>query len=260
MEVVEALAVARETNMRVPEPQTCSPRTSPQMEGKKKDGEKKNGNSDAGRLFKQLSIFSRKIQGERVQRFTIPPVAVPVWMGATFVTCVWIFVILAWARLAQLAAPCAAAGTPWSTNCITPSHPIFDLALPGPASTWCACNAFAAAAPGWDAQDGKGQTGASPLYDCASPRFMEDVRQGLLTGNAAATTAPYVQTMIFKSGCSVNNTHVHEMFHRLSNLRVLVLADSTAIVPPLVLPGAAMTKESQLMALVTVRSPDYNTL
>jgi hypothetical protein len=78
---------------------------------------------------------------------------------------------------------------------------------------------------------------------------MKDVHSGLFAGNALATTAPYVQTMIFYGGCAVNNTHVHEMFVRLPNLRVLALTLSSAIVPPLRLPGAAMTTKSKMLAL-----------
>ena len=90
---------------------------------------------------------------------------------------------------------------------------------------------------------------ASSVYDCSASPFIEDVRQGLFAGNALARTAPYVQTIVFEPGCALNNTHVEEMLVRLSNLRVLALRDSSAIISPLRLPGKAMTKESQMMAI-----------
>ena len=90
-------------------------------------------------------------------------------------------------------------------------------------------------------------------HDCSALQFIEDVRQGLFAGDALVTTAPYVQTMIFEPGCALNNTHVEEMLLRLSNLRVLALRDSSTGKSPLRLPGKAMTKESQLMAIRVIR-------
>ena len=92
-------------------------------------------------------------------------------------------------------------------------------------------------------------TASSSVYDCSVSPFIEDVRQGLFAGNALARTAPYVQTIVFEPGCALNNTHVEEMLVRLSNLRVLALRGSSAIISPLRLPGKAMTKESQLMMI-----------
>jgi hypothetical protein len=78
---------------------------------------------------------------------------------------------------------------------------------------------------------------------------MEQVHFGLIgAGAQVAAGASYVQTVMFYS-CAVNNTHVNEMFDKLKNLRVVALLDSPAIVPPLRIPAAAMTRESQLIAL-----------
>ena len=242
VEVVEVLAVAREKNKTVRMPVQIS----------EKEPKKKNKETAASTRKKQhlkhrpQTAISREISRERDERSTRASMPVPLWLGVGYVVLVWVFCVFAWVRIALLAAPCAAAGTPWPTYCRAPAHPLFDFALPGPAANLCACNTFAAAP-----KDAKQMniSSSSYVYDCSSPRFMEDVHSGLFTGRSLATTAPYVQTMMFEAGCAVNNTHVDEMVVGLSNLRVLCLAESSAIVPPLQLPGAAMNKESQLMAI-----------
>ena len=244
VEVVIAGAVARETTRRIRMP--VQTRRFPSRVSSKKEGDNDAEDTTTGRprLAAQTSFFSRNVDRERAGRSTRPPVPVPVWLGAGYVVLVGAFCVFSWARFAQLAAPCAAVETPWPTHCRVQAHPLFDFALPGPAAKLCACNTFAAAPKyaGW-------ANATSSSYDCAAPRFMKDVHSGLFAGNALATTAPYVQTMIFYEGCAVNNTHVHEMFVRLPNLRVLALTLSSAIVPPLMLPGAAMTTKSKMLAL-----------
>ena len=226
VEVVEVLAVVREKNKTVRIPVQIF-----EKEPTKKQHLK----------HRPQTVISRVISQERDERSTRAPTPVPVSLGVSYILSVWVFCVFAWARIAQLATPCAAAGTPWPTYCRAPAHPLFDFALPGPSANLCACNTFAAAP-----KDGKQMNVLSTSYDCTSPRFMADVRSGLFTQER---TAPFVQTMMFEAGCAVNNTHVEEMIVELSNLRVLYIAESSAIVPPLRLPGAAMKKESQLMAI-----------
>ena len=280
VEVIESGAVARETDKlaRMPTQRKHFPKRSRSAPGEEKTG---NPIADSGffdeatarslssttrktiRLERQPSAISRSIDKERAEQSTRAPVPVPVWLGTGYVLIVWAVCVFAWYRFAQLAAPCAAAGTPWLSHCRTQSHPLFDGALPGPAADLCACNTFAAApvrkGKNYTRQMNNTSSSSSSSYDCASPRFMDDVYSGMFAGNALATTAPYAQVMIFNDGCAVNNTHVNEMFVQMTNLRVLDVLRSSAIIPPLRLPGAAMTTDSQLMA-IRLKDADLETI
>jgi hypothetical protein len=270
VEVIESGAVARETDKlaRMPNQMKHFPKRS------RSAGEEKTGGNIAGsgffdeatarslssttrktiRLERQPSSISRSIDRERAERSTRAPVAVPWLLGTGYVLIVWAFCVFAWYRFAQLAAPCAAAGTPWLNHCRMQSHPLFNGALPGPTADLCACNTFAAAPVRKFKENTRemnitsSSSSSSSSYDCASPRFMDDVFSGLFSKKMLLTTAPYSQAMMFVD-CAVNNTHVNEMFVRMTNLRVLDVQRSSAIIPPLRLPGAAMTTDSQIMAL-----------
>ena len=187
VEVVEALAVAREIKRR-----RCMPVQTRHFPARKiSDNKQKKGKEEQRNRPRSQTIITQAINKERVERSTRPAVPVPVWLGVTYVVIIWVFCIFAWVRFAQLAAPCSIAGTPWPTNCRSPAHPLFDLALPGPAADLCACNSFTTA-PDWSAN--------SSVYDCSAPQFMEDVHSGLFAKSALETTAPYVQTMMFQPG------------------------------------------------------------
>ena len=244
LEIVEALAVAHATKKR----KLCALAKSkmpthqdPALEGDTRSVLERARSKESH--ARAVSIVSSAIDRERVTRSGRSKVSVPVWLGAPYVFLTLFFCVFAWVRFATLAAPCAAVGTPWATNCKTPAHPLFDFALPGPAADLCACNTFAAA-------PARAIANTSTSYTCASPTFMEDVYSGMVAGAALTTTAPYVQIMILRGECAVNNTHVSEMLLRLSNLRVLdVNGAYSAIVPPLELPCAAMTEKSHLLIL-----------
>ena len=200
---------------------------------------------------REKSTLTRSLEAEQSERASRPPLPVPLWMSGALVALTWSFCIFAWVRFAQLSSPCQVAGTPWPTNCRSPSHPLFDFALPGP-DNMCACNSFAAAPAGNNdgLQGGGGGIVSSAAYDCSNPRFMADLATSLLQANAkSAAVSPYVATMMFEPGCAVNNTHVHGMLDRLSNLRIIAVQNSKAIVPPLRLPTAAMNSKSKLMTL-----------
>ena len=269
VEVVEALAVARETKKlarMAPQRRKFKPRKNEQemvvpagsgffdeiTTRKLASGtaKKSTGKMAARPTRPAQSVISLRIDRERTERSTRPQIPVPVWLVCLYVSMCWTFCLFSWIRFSQLAAPCAAAGSPWQIHCRVRSHPLFDLKLPGPGTNLCACNTFIAVS---GKRKNQTKENMNSSYDCGAEKFMEDVRQGLFAGNALTTTAPYVQSMMFYSGCAVNNTHVNEMFVGLKNLRILTLRDSSAIVPPLRLPGGAMKKESQLMALQLVR-------
>ena len=268
VEVVEALAVARETKRRLHMPvQTrhFSPRRVAKKEQRReaRDFFEDSGffdqsaarqlaaNSPSRKTTRRtVSIISRTIDRERVERSTLPPVKVPAWLVVMYMMIMWSFCIFSWIRFAQLAAPCVAAGTPWTTHCRTVSHPLFDFALPGPAGAMmCACNAFATT-PATRERNGTKKTSVTYPYDCTTSRFMSDVHTGLFGGGAQfAATAPYVQTVMFYPGCAVNNTHMDAVFTTLKNIRVIAVSDATAIVPPLQIPLVAMKSDSQIMAM-----------
>ena len=276
-EVVESLAVARETERRLHMPVQTRHFPTRKKRSKDTEHEQNTSSNDAeqeasgGRVDAITtqrrtrysngtdSIFTRTIGHERAQRATRPPVRVPLWLTVPYVVFVWGCCTFMLVRINQLDAPCEAAGTIW-TSCRVRAYPVVDFSFPGPDADRCACNTFAAA-PGAgenktyvaDGGTEKGSDGDANVYaddDCISPRFMEKVHTDLFgAGAQAAATAAYTQTVILYSGCVLNNTHVNDMFDKLKNLRVVMLLDSPAIVPPLQLPASAMTSESQLVAL-----------
>eukprot|EP00947_MAST-08B_sp_MAST-8B-sp1_P004724 g4724.t1 len=291
VEVVQAMAVAREAAAAtaataggggLPPATTAASRGNPTtFEDKDKDKDKDDSNDKGDDAVQQVeagSFFVRKIVQERVDHESgRPPIRVPLWMSASLVAINWAFCVFAWARFAELAAPCHAAETPWNTNCVLPSHPLFDFAIPGSGRGTpgghglCACNTFIAAPDnrtyvspaGSSSSSTAGTTNSSMSsknsssttllrYDCSAPQFMEDVYGSLFaggSGQAGGAAAPYVQTILLRSGCAVNNTHITKMFTELPKLRVIEVRDSRAIVPPLVIPPEALHEESQLMAV-----------
>ena len=243
VESVQAMAVARETAKRAQRKSTTgagivmvenlmSHTDSPPKPRRKRIG----------------TVFTRQLEKERTERASRPPLHVPLWMTSTYTLLVWGFCVFAWIRFGQLSAPCAATGTPWAKGCRSRSLPLFDFTLPGTEAA-CACNTLITA-PELAGDAGSTANIVPSSYHCGENAFMEDVYRGLFSQTEQAKkAAPYVQTVFFFTGCAVNNSHVQEMFVRLTNLRAFFLVNSKAIVPPLRIPTATMDPSSQLMVL-----------
>ena len=149
---------------------------------------------------------------------------------------------------------------PYNTGCRIPAYPIFEFGLPDGA---CACNSFAV-------YGGNGTGTRRPTFrdamarptvgddeTCASPAYMSTLERELLVGEksmvdetstATQRAQSYVQVLIL-SRCAVTNRQAEGVMCNLPNLVALVMVDSIAITPPLVLPAEAFTHPQHLSHL-----------
>ena len=203
------------------------------------DVESGDGAGAASADRRRTSWATQKLSREVDEVGRAIPVLVPRRFVAFFVIVVWSFCIFAWVRIALLDAPCRS-DDPWKKYCRMHAHPIVDFNLPGNGK--CACTAFAG---GLTESSVESDGGNRRPTSCADPRFMEDLRQGMLT---ESLTARYVQSVAFAKGCVVNTTHVEEIMDGFENLAVFALQLSPAI-ESLRLPAKSFKKLKMLSVL-----------